>query len=52
LADLEEEARNSAAEVLRIDPKFSLEYHAKILPFKNKTDTEFYVGALRKAGFE
>jgi TolB-like protein/class 3 adenylate cyclase/Tfp pilus assembly protein PilF len=50
LADLEDEARNSASEVLKIDPKFSLEYQAKILPFKNKGDLERFIAALRKAG--
>ncbi|MHC4687982.1 MAG: tetratricopeptide repeat protein, partial [Planctomycetota bacterium] len=37
-------------EVFRIQPKFSLEYFAKTLPFKNQADKERYVGALRKAG--
>jgi len=46
----EEEARAEAAEVLRMDPKFSLEYFAKTLPYKNQTDTELAIDALRKAG--
>jgi len=50
LAGREEEARSAAEEVLRIHPKFSLDYQAKILPFKNKRDLEQFVDALRKAG--
>jgi adenylate cyclase len=50
LAGREEEARSEAEEVLRIHPKFSLDYQAKILPFKNKRDLEHFVDALRKAG--
>jgi adenylate cyclase len=50
LAGREEEARSSAEEVLRINPKFSLDYQAKILPFKNKIDLEHFIAALRKAG--
>jgi adenylate cyclase len=46
----EEEARAEAAEVLRIDPKFSLEYYANTLPYKNQADTELMIDALRKAG--
>jgi len=48
----EEEARAEAAEVLRIDPRFSLEYYAKTLPFKNQADTELVIDALRKAGLK
>ena len=48
----EEEARAEAAEVLRIDHKFSLEYYAKTLPFKNQADTELTIDALRKAGLK
>ena len=48
----EEEARAEAAEVLRIDPKFSLDYFAKTLPYKNQADTERLIDALRKAGLK
>ncbi len=44
------EAQAQAEEALRIDPSFSLEYFAKILPFKDHAETERVVGALRKAG--
>jgi len=48
----EEEARAEAAEVLRLDPKFSVNNYAKRLPFKNQADTERYADALRKAGLK
>jgi TolB-like protein/Flp pilus assembly protein TadD len=50
LAGREEEARSAAEEVLRINPKFSLEYQAKMIPFKNKRHLERHLNALRKAG--
>jgi adenylate cyclase len=49
---LKEEAQAQAQEVLRIDPSFSLEYLAKILPFKDHKVTERTVDALRKAGLK
>ena len=45
----EEKARAAAAEVLRIDPMFSLAHYAKMLPFKNQEDKEQLINALRKA---
>jgi adenylate cyclase len=48
----EEEARNHAAEVLMIDPKFSLEDYAKLFRFKNQADTDRVIDALRKAGLK
>jgi len=50
LAGREAEARTETEEVLRINPKYSIEYQAKTLPFKNKRDLEHCIGALRKAG--
>jgi adenylate cyclase len=47
-----EEARAEAAQVLRIDPKWSLEHFAKARPHKNKANTERFVVALRKAGLK
>jgi adenylate cyclase len=46
----ENEAAAAAEEVLRINPKFCLESYAKTLPYKNKTDIERYLAALRKTG--
>jgi len=48
----EEEARAEAEEVLRIDPKFSLDHLAKSLFFKNQADTELVIDSLRKAGLK
>jgi adenylate cyclase len=48
----EKEARAEAAEVLRINPKFSLDYFAKALPFKDQKITNNLIDALRKAGLK
>jgi tetratricopeptide (TPR) repeat protein len=48
----EEEARAEAAEVLQINPKFSVEYMAKISPYKRQEDTDQYMQGLRKAGLK
>jgi adenylate cyclase len=47
-----EEAQVEAAEVLRIQPKFSLKKFEKKLTYKKKTDREKFLGALRKAGLK
>jgi TolB-like protein len=52
LAGRDEEARIEAAEVLRINPKFSLEKYAKGLTYKKHEDVERTVSALRKAGLK
>jgi adenylate cyclase len=44
------EARAQAAEVLRVQPKFSSERYAKTFPFRDKTETDQLIAALRKAG--
>jgi tetratricopeptide (TPR) repeat protein len=46
----EEEARAAAAEVLRINPKFSLEWYGKRVLLKDRTIVNAYIEALRKAG--
>jgi adenylate cyclase len=48
----EEEARAEAAEVLRINPKFSLEGLKRRLPFKDPAAVEPYLANLRKAGLK
>ncbi len=48
----EKEARAEAAEVLRINPKFSLDYFAKALPFKDQKVINNLIDALRKAGLK
>jgi adenylate cyclase len=47
----EEEARGAAAEILRINPKFSLERYAQTLPF-TKPVADGIVADLRKAGLK
>jgi adenylate cyclase len=46
------EARAAAAEVLRINPKFSLEQYAKTLTWLNQLQADRYIELLRKAGLE
>ncbi len=48
----EKEARAEAAEVLRIDPKFSLDNHAKTIPGKDRSRIDNYINNLRKAGLK
>jgi adenylate cyclase len=48
---LEEEARAAAAQILTIDPKFSLERYAKILPFPQPV-ADRVIEDLRKAGLK
>jgi len=50
LLGLEKEARAEAAEVLRLNPKFSLEMWAKVSAFRDRSETEKQITALRKAG--
>jgi adenylate cyclase len=51
-AGRDEEARVEAAEVLRINPIFSIENFAKSLTYKNQEDAERTISALRKAGLK
>jgi hypothetical protein len=44
------EARATVAELLRINPNFSLELWVQRVHFKDQTKSERYVNALRKAG--
>jgi len=48
----EEEARAAAAEVMKINPKFSLEWYAKTIYLKNQNDIDKTIDALRKAGLK
>jgi len=52
LGNRDEEARSAAAEILHIEPNFSLENFAKRLPYKDPADTERLVKAWRKAGLK
>ena len=46
----EAEARQSAKHVLRIDPKYSVGFWEKRMPFKEEAIHELVYGAERKAG--
>jgi hypothetical protein len=50
----EKEARAEAAEVLRINPKFSLDYWGKAVgtAFKDQSEVDKAINALRKAGLQ
>ena len=48
----EEKARAAVAEVLRIEPKFSLERAAEESMYKNQADTESMIDSLRRAGLK
>ncbi len=48
----EVEARAEAAEVLRLNPKFSLEVHKERVPIKDPAILERHIAALRKAGLK
>jgi adenylate cyclase len=48
----EAEARAEAAEVLRLNPKFSLEVHKQRAPIKDPAVLEQHIAALRKAGLK
>ena len=50
--DREVEARAEAAEVLRINPQFSLEVHKERMPLKDRAMLERHIAALRKAGLK
>jgi adenylate cyclase len=46
----EKEARKHGAEVIRINPNFTLKGYAKRLGYKNQADKDRWIDALRKAG--
>jgi Tfp pilus assembly protein PilF len=48
----EEDAHKHAANVLRIDPKFSLDDYEKILPDTNRIYVKDYIASLQKAGLK
>jgi adenylate cyclase len=52
LMDREKEAHAEAAEVLRINPKFSVHQWAKLMPFKDQSETDKMVKAWHKAGLK
>jgi adenylate cyclase len=52
MLDREQEARAEAAEVLRLNPKFSVDSYAKRLTFKDQSVTDKFIDGLRKAGLK
>ena len=48
----EQEARAEAAEVLRLNPKFSVDNYARFLPYKDQARIDRLIDALRKAGLK
>jgi tetratricopeptide (TPR) repeat protein len=49
----EKEAQSQAKEVLKINPKFSIDYLIRILPYKDQSlAEEYYYNPLRKAGLK
>ena len=52
LSGREDDARKEAAEVLRIDPNFSVEGHYSNTPFKDQAEVHRRKEALRKAGLK
>jgi adenylate cyclase len=48
----EKEARAEAGEVLRINPKFSLDKYANIIPYKDQSEKNRVINALWKAGLK
>jgi adenylate cyclase len=52
LAGREAEARAAAAEVLKINPMFSLDQYARIIPFRDRSFIDRTIDALHKAGLK
>jgi len=50
--DRENEAREEVATILKLSPKLSLGYLAKMYPYKNQADLEKVLNDLRKAGLK
>jgi hypothetical protein len=48
----EDEARAEVAALLKLNPRLSLGYLAKALPYKNKADLDQVISALGKAGLK
>jgi len=48
----EEKARAEAAEVLRINPRFSVDKFAVVIPGKDRSRVDEYINALHKAGLK
>ncbi len=51
-AGREEEAQAAAAEVLKINPMFSLEQYERVIPYKDRSFIDRTINALSKAGLK
>ena len=51
-ANRAEEAHGATSQILKIDPKFSLESFSVGLPYKNEKHKDFWIVSLRKAGLK
>ena len=51
-ANRADDARAAASQIIRIDPKFSLEAFSRSLTYKNENHREFWIDSLRKAGLK
>jgi adenylate cyclase len=49
---IEQEARAEAAEVLRINPKFSVDAYRERVPFRDRSAIDPFIDLLRKAGLK
>jgi len=47
-----EEARSAAAKIMELQPNFSIEHYATILPYKNNADSDLIINGLLKAGLK
>ena len=52
LIEMKEEAFKQAEEILRIDPSFSVDAFSHQIPYKNQSDTDRILDALRKAALK
>ena len=52
LEGIEDEARKQADVIMQVDPKFSVDHFAGRIPYKNQSDTDRILNALRKAGLK
>jgi TolB-like protein len=52
LVGRDEEARAALQEALKLEPRMSLEFYAKMAPFKNQADLEKGLDTLRKVGLK
>jgi hypothetical protein len=48
----DKDAQSEVEEVRRLNPKYSVDYFAKISPYKDQTETDKIIDALRKAGLK